>query len=286
MSVDQFFGTILRPVVRLRTRLIPLFVLLLFAPGFHSAMAQELPPLPDSLLRNEIRLLAARGFYSVSTDIPLPSDTATGAACGSFSSGSGGGFAVSLELDHDLRRNAGISLGASVFTWETTVSFPCLEEADIRLPDGTATRAETEFVRRSDGLGIAVGLGGYLRVAEVVRLSAGISFNRLLSSENRYAEEVSDPAGAVFEDGRGERTISGISEPSELQVFDLQIGAEYRLRAGRRLWLLPHVRAWIPMYSSGESGSSITRFVVGLGAGYRFDLLGRNRSSPLEPGAQ
>ena len=286
MRDDQLFGTIQSPAVRFRMRFTWLFTLLLWPLYLQMATAQEIPPLSDSLLRNELRLLASRGFYSVSTDIPLPSDSATGAACGSFSSGSGGGFTASLELDHDLRPNAGISLGASVITWETTVTFPCQEVADVRLPDGTVTRAETEFVRRSDGLGIAVGLGGYVRLAEVVRLSAGISFNHLLSSENTYAEEVNNPAGAVFEDGRGERTISGISEPSELQLFDLQIGAEYRLRAGRRLWLLPHVRAWIPIYSSGEGGSSITRFVIGLGAGYRFDLLGRTRSSPLEPGVQ
>ena len=286
MRDDQLSGANHSPAVRFHMRLTLLFTLVLSLSILQTAMAQEIPPLPDSLLRNEVRLLASRGFYSISTDIPLPSDTATGAACGSFSSGSGGGFAVSFELDHDLRRNAGISLGTTIFTWESTVAFPCLEEADIRLPDGTVTRAETEFVRRSDGLGIAVGLGAYLRVAEVVRLSAGVSLNHILSSENAYTEEVIDPPGAVFEDGRGERSVSGISEPSELQVFDLLVGAEYRLRAGRRLWLHPHVRARIPIYSHGERGSTMTRFEIGLGAGYRFDLLGRTRSSPLDPGEE
>lgn len=248
--------------------------------------AQDLSPLPDSLLRNELRLLAERGFYSVSTDIPLPSDDLTGAPCGSFRSGSGDGYRVLLELDHDLRPGIGVSLGASLFNWNSLVSFPCQEEADIRMPDGSVESAETEFVRRSDGLGIGFGVGGYVRLAEVFRLSAGLSISGVLSSEAEYTEEVRTPSGAVFENGQGERPVSGIVDPAHLQLMDLELGAEYRLRAGDRLWLLPHVRGRIPIVRSGADGSSMVQVFVGLGVGYRFDIFGWTPSSPLDPGLQ
>lgn len=235
----------------------------------------------DSLRRNEVSLALYRSHHLLRSSIPLPQDEATGRACGEFRRGSGSGFEGRVRLDHDLWSRAGIAATVSLVTYDLRSAFPCLEDARIRMPDGSLTAAETEFLRESRGIGMQIGLIAYMRPIDRIWIGGGLSWGRTIDHQSDYAEQVVSPDGATFLDGRAEQELTDVRDSDDLPRLSGSVGIEYRLPAGPGILLKPALHLDLPILSDG--GNRLVRIGIGLALGYRFNLIDPGESTPLDP---
>lgn len=230
----------------------------------------------------EPRVLVAAGVglgltsFSGGT-IELDSDAPV---CGLFSDGDG--TAIGPIVGTEVRITASTSiLVAGSMSFETeTLSFPCIDPASVRMPDGSITDVRTDFVRDHNRVRYEAGVGIGFRPMRSLRIDLlGSAVDRTEGS--LIAEErVLEPVGARFESGGDVRSIE--IDPVESTIRpSISVGLTGLLVAGETTFLLPTIDA-----SYTPAGRQLPQEVslsVGLSIGFTFGTLPIDRSTPLDP---
>lgn len=267
--------------------MVRLLILLVLAPVVLSAQITS-PEGDSTRFDSRVEIGISYSILSINGTVPLPGAAlASGSECGLFQEGSGRLTGSQVGFHHSITSKFGLLVAAGVEVGGTTMSFPCVEEADIRLPDGRIVPAVTEFIRDEDRTDLSLGIGGTALLYRGAFAEVGLLLRYTLGAERSYTENIVTPASATFVDG-GQQTRHlgggsyGVGDGWEIGGM---IGLGYLLPAGDRLELIPRVTAGLPMKSNNESGISSARVSFGLSAAYSFELFPGEQSSPLEPGS-
>lgn len=212
-----------------------------------------------------------RASFAVGARGELTSQT----ACGRFESGSGTLWSLGLRFDrpYDTRIRFGIDIEASGRSGE--LRFPCIDPAEIRLPDGTITQALTDHVARLSSSSIrAFPWIAYIPWDVSFRVSAGVALSTLLAGEYEVREDIVFPSSASFLGGGQSRRYGAGSLLDFTTPISsgAHVGLSWRLRAGRKLSLDPMLRCvyWFGD-EVGELGLRRMELGVSLGVLYRLD---------------
>lgn len=235
----------------------------------------------EDSIDSHIELSLFRGYSTTSADLPGPFQTGhPNESCGRFQEGSGSDWRLDLLLSERVASKFEIGIGAGLLLGTSTLSFHCVENAEIRLQDGSITTATTKFVREESTLSLMFSLLGRWLPADRLLFSAGVACWVPLSQNVELREEVVVPVGATFEDGSDVRKIVATAAETDPVLLFGQVRAGYRLTAGARLNLVPQLGVDVQLNSGVTRTVALT---VGLGLGYRFNLFAPEESTPLEP---
>jgi len=203
-----------------------------------------------------------------------------GTSCGVFERGSATSLRAGVRVDRPLAGAWRIGCDLEVSRRSGDLRFPCVDPAQIRLPDGSLEQALTEHVATITSVtATLLPCLAYRPTALPVQVFAGPCASYVLSGTYDVREELVSPRIGEFLTGGQVREYGGgslrpLSRPMNI---GLHTGASVRLQAGRNLSVEPSVRAdlWLgdDVRELGLGGSSIGASIALL---YRLD-------KPLRP---
>ncbi len=259
--------------------------LLILAPLLLSAQERA----EDStLFDSRIEVGLGTSLLQVNGTLPLPGRSLSdGPGCGLFREGSGQLLGPRIGLHYQLGSAFGLFGSTGLDFGSTEMSFPCVEVADIRLPDGRVVPAQTEFVREEQSTDLMVQIGGSLQFYKGAFLESGLQWRMSVGMERSYAENIVTPQSASFVDGGAQSRPLGVGLDESAGGWAIEgiLGLGYLLPAGERLSIVPRITGVMTFRTEHENEIRRAGVSIGLMAAYRFNLLPRSQSSPLEPGS-
>jgi outer membrane protein OmpA-like peptidoglycan-associated protein len=195
-----------------------------------------------------------------------------GTECGIFEDGDGTGLLFGAIFELPLSENFRLSISPEFQDRSGTMSFPCVDPARIRLPDGTIVDALTEHKAEitnrvlSTRVQLAARLFGlplYATAGPYLSMSFDAAFHATEEVvEPRNAEFIS--GGQVRDNGAGDFSGNGLS-------FGLAGGVRYYAPIGQRLELMPELSVSLPLDDEISDGKIRTTSIrASLGIVYRF----------------
>lgn len=229
------------------------------------------PPVSGEML---LGLYAGYGLNRLSGNLSsadLPGVIPGSGECGTFQNGSGAGLLAGLLFDYRLAPafSAGVRLEYSGRSGEMT--YRCVDPAEIRLPDGSLTAAETEHSADITLNTVALHLLVGLRPFDFpLLLSFGPSLSFGFGGDYQLTERIVTPATAEFVSGGQEREYGAgtLVENGGTPGAGLLAALGYDLPAGDAWRLRPELSLALPFgddISVGRITSSGIRFTLGIG---------------------
>lgn len=264
-----------------------ILALLLLVAGNVRSVAQTVPvPPPRGEYDVGIGLRLGGATHSLSANVEVPTmNGADSGRCGFFDEGSGDDVNIGVIGSLRLTRWLAVDAGIVASFVDGRLAFPCVERADIRLPDGSLTAAETEFVRTSKGRMFEAEFGVRAMPVRSVPIWVGV-LGRIAVQENdeaEYTEEVVTPQGAIFP-GIGEvRPIASARDDVPTSSFTFGPNLSADIRVGERARLRPLIGYLFDLNNLDASPSlRRNRFITALSLEFLFST-GNPHSTPLEP---
>ena len=205
--------------------------------------------------------------------------------CGRYEHGAMSGFVAGIMGELPVASSIGLTASTEFAHRDAELSYPCIDPAGTRMPDGTVADATTEFRAVTSYDVIAIAAGATIRpfaLPFVVGLTPTLS----VCSGARYdaRETIVTPTSASFVEGGQSRHVgTGHFETGDVS-FAFKAALWYEARIARRWFIVPRVAGFVGLsdeLAAGALRSSGLDFTLGIV--YHFTP-GTNPSTPIEPG--
>lgn len=232
-----------------------------------------------------VGLQGSYGFESLASSFAVggSGELTSSIACGRFEDGSAHRWSIGLHLSRPLSSSFRAGIDVELSGRSGDLRFPCIDPAQVRLPDGSIVDALTEHVAdvSTTALRLLPTLSFYPAIAGARPfVSAGLSISTVLAGTYSVHEDIVSPTTAQFLTGGQVRHYGGgdFSPLSKSPSIGLHVGVGVDLPAGRMVDLTPFVRGVFGLGDEvRELGLKGTEVDLSLRLSYRFD----RRRSPV-----
>lgn len=203
--------------------------------------------------------------------------------CGRFEKGSGSSPVFGVTVEGPLSSKLRWGVLGEYHRRTGTLSFPCVDPASTRLPNGTVVSALTDHIADVDYTAIAARLVlGYQPLPIPLQISAGPAISLITPGTYDAREEIVTPSNAEFISGGQVLPYGSASFASGMQVsFGLSAALSYRAKIAEQLSLVPEVSGLLALTNDIPEAKLRSHHLQGtIGILYRFD---REETRPDPP---
>ncbi len=206
--------------------------------------------------------------YSADFAVSATGELTPFTGCGKFTRGTGAGWIVGGTFGRGFGSGLRLGVAPDLEFAEGTLTYPCVDPARIRLPDGTTTAAETEFAADISYTGASIRLfAEWSPFPTPLSFSAGPVVSAILQSSYDVHEDITAPTSAEFVEGGQSRTYGRDEFDPAGVAFGLDAGISYHAPISSALALVPSVGVrgfFSDEMTWGNIRSTSVRFTLGV----------------------
>jgi len=260
--------------------------ILMFIGGI-AAAAQPTPSTPPSKSAERFSVGAYGGWcvnlFDGAFSVERNGAISEASDCGRFEKGSGSSPVFGVMVEGPLSDRLRWGVMAEYHRRNGTLSFPCVDPASTRLPNGTVVSALTDHIADVDYTAIATRLLlGYQPLPIPLQISVGPVLSLVAPGDYDAREEIVTPSNAEFLSGGQVLPYGSASFATGMHLsFGLSAGLSYRAKIAEQLSLMPEVSGLLALSDDIPEARLRSNHLQGtIGILYRFD---REETSPDPP---
>jgi outer membrane protein OmpA-like peptidoglycan-associated protein len=241
-----------------------------------AAQPSDIPRAADSLERFSIGAYGGwcANIFNAAFAVDRGAAITEAGDCGRFENGSGSAPVFGVTVEGPVARGLRWGVLAEYHSRAGSFTFPCVDPATTRLPNGTVVPALTDHIADVDYNAVVTRLVlGYQPFSFPLRISAGPALSLVMPGTYSAREQIVTPTNAEFLSG-GQVLPYGTADFNAGTRFSvgLSAGISYRAKIAEGLALVPEVSGLLALSDDLSEAKLRANHVQGtLGVLYRLD---------------